>query len=208
MTTRNYYTSDETHGQANVMQCIPDGEGGFLIELDATLFHPQGGGQPSDGGTIGGVPIQRVFTNGETVWHRTATPVAPGPVTLCVDGELRHVHARWHSAGHLIGTAGEAFGWQPVKAHHWPGEGRITFSGSGSITAELLTGKISAWIDENLPRHIDFYEGKRQVRFGELPAYGCGGTHVCSLRDIGQITLTGVKMKKGQLVVSYTVDES
>jgi Ser-tRNA(Ala) deacylase AlaX len=78
MTTRNYYTSDETQGQANVMQCIPDGEDGYVIELDATLFHPQGGGQPSDGGTIDGVPVQRVFADGETVWHRTATPVAPG----------------------------------------------------------------------------------------------------------------------------------
>jgi Ser-tRNA(Ala) deacylase AlaX len=115
MTTRNYYTSDETQGQANVVQCIPDGEDGYVIELDATLFHPQGGGQPSDVGTIGGVPVQRVFANGETVWHRTATPVAPGPVTLCVDGELRHLHARWHSAGHLIGTAGEAFGWHLSK---------------------------------------------------------------------------------------------
>jgi Ser-tRNA(Ala) deacylase AlaX len=50
-------------------------------------------------------------------------------------------------------------------------------------------------------------EGKRHVRFGELPAYGCGGTHVSALREIGLITLTNVKMKKGQLVVSYTVDE-
>lgn len=206
MTTRNYYTCDDTHGQANVVQCIPDGEDGYMIELDATLFHPQGGGQPSDVGTIGGVPVQRVFTNGETVWHRTATPVAPGPVTLCVDGELRHLHARWHSAGHLIGTAGEAFGWQPVKAHHWPGEGRITFNGNGNITTEMLTAKINIWIDENLPRHIDFSEGNRQVRFGELPAYGCGGTHVCSLREIGKTILTSVKMKKGQLVVSYMVD--
>ena len=49
MTTRIYYTSDETQGQANVVQCIPDGEDGYVIELDATLFHPQGGGQPSYG---------------------------------------------------------------------------------------------------------------------------------------------------------------
>ncbi|MEH3413079.1 alanyl-tRNA editing protein [Phytobacter diazotrophicus] len=207
MTTRNYYTSDETQGQANVVQCIPDGEDGYVIELDATLFHPQGGGQPSDGGIIDGVPVQRVFADGETVWHRTATPVAPGPVTLSVDGELRHLHARWHSAGHLIGCAGETFGWQPVKAHHWPGEGRITFSGNGTLTAEMLTAKISAWMEENLPRYIGFSEGKRHVRFGELPAYGCGGTHVSALREIGHITLTNVKMKKGQFVVSYTVDE-
>ncbi len=32
----------------------------------------------------------------------------------------------------LLGLAGEQLGWQPVKAHHWPGEGRITFASRNS----------------------------------------------------------------------------
>lgn len=43
----------------------------------------------------------------------------------------------------------------------------------------------------------------RQVGFGELPAYGCGGTHVATLAEIGAVSVTGVKMKKGQLIVQY-----
>lgn len=208
MTKRDYYTSDDTRGQVLVLQCKPTDDGCFDIELDATLFHPQGGGQPADKGWITDVPVLSVFNDGDTVWHRTSAPVEAGQVSICVDRELRTIHARWHSAGHLIGYAGEMQGWQPVKAHHWPGEGRITFTGSNAGTvpdAALLEAQISQWVAEDLPRKSDFIDGKRQVRFGELPAYGCGGTHVLTTGELGRVTLSSLKMKKGQLVVSYTL---
>ncbi|RTG33316.1 alanyl-tRNA editing protein, partial [Serratia marcescens] len=47
----------------------------------------------------------------------------------------------------------------------------------------------------------------RQVGFGELPAYGCGGTHVAALGEVGAIAITGLKMKKGQLNVQYELGE-
>jgi Ser-tRNA(Ala) deacylase AlaX len=46
-------------------------------------------------------------------------------------------------------------------------------------------------------------DGVRQVGFGDLPVYGCGGTHVASLSELGAVTITAVKMKKGQLIVQY-----
>ncbi len=208
MTKRDYYTRDDTYGEAHILRCIATHDGYFDSELDATLFHPQGGGQPADKGWIGNVPVLSVFNDGETVWHRTSEPVATGPVAIRVDSELRALNARWHSAGHLIGYAGELHGWQPVKAHHWPGEGRITFTGNSvgaAPDASLIEAQISAWIAGSLPRKIEFIDGKREVRFGELPAYGCGGTHSQTTGEIGHVTLTSVKMKKGQLVVSYTL---
>ncbi|RTF84656.1 alanyl-tRNA editing protein, partial [Serratia marcescens] len=45
------------------------------------------------------------------------------------------------------------------------------------------------------------------VGFGELPAYGCGGTHVAALGEVGAIAITGLKMKKGQLNVQYELGE-
>lgn len=208
MTKRDYYTRDETTGLANVLRCIPTEDGFFDCELDSTLFHPQGGGQPADKGWIGDVPVLNVFNEGDTVWHRTELPVEAGRVSIRIDPELRATHARWHSAGHLIGYAGEMHGWQPVKAHHWPGEGRIIFTGTHAglaPDAARLEAQVSAWVADNLPRNIEFIEGKRQVRFGDLSAYGCGGTHMQTTGEIGRITLTNVKMKKGQLVVSYTL---
>ncbi|OZT16713.1 hypothetical protein CHR54_13895, partial [Serratia marcescens] len=43
----------------------------------------------------------------------------------------------------------------------------------------------------------------RQVGVGELPPYGCGGTHVAALGEVGAIAIAGLKMKKGQLNVQY-----
>lgn len=118
------------------------------------------------------------------------------------------MHTRLHSAGHMIGCAGEYYGWHPVKAHHWPGEGRITFSGGNNAAVpgvQALEERIALWQSQGLLRHIEFEDGRRKVRFGDLPAYGCGGTHVVSLSELGSVAITSVKVKKGQLIVNYHV---
>ncbi|MGM7649849.1 alanyl-tRNA editing protein [Serratia marcescens] len=206
MTERRYYYSDDVQGQAQVLSCTPAEAGAYAVELDATLFHPQGGGQPSDVGTLGGVAVLRVQQQGDTVLHFTAAPLPIGPATLKIDEAQRRLHARWHSGGHLIGWLGESRGWRPVKAHHWPGEGRITFApgpDAQTIEADFLQAELARLIAADLPRRQQAVDGMRQVGFGELPAYGCGGTHVAALGEVGAIAITGVKMKKGQLIVQY-----
>lgn len=206
MTERLYYYSDALQGEAQVLACTPVEDGGYAVELSATLFHPQGGGQQADTGALGAIPVLRVAQQGDKVLHFTAEPVSAGPVSQQVDGERRRLHARWHSAGHLIGWVGENHGWQPVKAHHWPGEGRITFApGADPQTLEqgALQAELQRLIAANLPRRQLDVDGVRQVGFGDLPVYGCGGTHVASLSELGAVTITAVKMKKGQLIVQY-----
>lgn len=208
MTERLYYTCDRTEGQANLLSCSAEPDGRYAVVLDKTLFHPQGGGQPADAGWIDNEPVETVLARGDDVLHIVAKPLLPGVVNLRVDAAQRQLHARLHSAGHLIGLAGTAFGWLPVKAHHWPNEGRITFAAGGNGTlpdAPSLLAKINAWQAEDLPRRVTFDGGLREVGFGELPAYPCGGTHVARLSDIGQVTITQVKMKKGQMIVNYTL---
>lgn len=63
---------------------------------------------------------------------------------------------------------------------------------------------MKAWQAQDLPRQVTFADGMRKVGFGELPAYPCGGTHVARLAELGDIVISQIKMKKGQLVVSYT----
>lgn len=208
MTERLYYTCDRTEGQANLLSCSAEPDGRYAVVLDRTLFHPQGGGQPADAGWIDNEPVETVLARGDDVLHIVAKPLLPGVVNLRVDAAQRQLHARLHSAGHLIGLAGTAFGWLPVKAHHWPNEGRITFAAGGNGTlpdAPSLLAKINAWQAEDLPRRVTFDGGLREVGFGELSAYPCGGTHVARLSDIGQVTITQVKMKKGQMIVNYTI---
>ncbi len=209
MTERLYYTCDDTRGHATITHCTAEPDGRYAVTLESTLFHPQGGGQPSDSGTIGGIPVESVMTRGEEVVHIVAQPLPLGETTQCVDAAVRHLHSRLHSAGHMIGQAGETFGWRPVKAHHWPNEGRITFAaGEGGTLPEAaqLLAIIRQRQNDNLARRIDFNGGLRQVGFGELPGYPCGGTHVARLSELGEVVITQVKMKKGQMVVSYTLE--
>ena len=208
MTERLYYTRDATQGQANIIICLAEPDGRYAITLDRTLFHPQGGGQPSDGGWIGDAAVQSVISRGDDVVHIVEQALPLGETLLRVDAAARQHHARLHSAGHLIGMAGEECGWRPVKAHHWPGEGRITFAPGESTVlpeAEALLAIIRVWQGESLPRRITFDGGLRLVGFGELPAYPCGGTHVAQLSEVGDVTITQLKLKKGQMIVHYSL---
>ncbi|MGX6595096.1 alanyl-tRNA editing protein [Klebsiella quasivariicola] len=208
MTERVYYTSDATDGRAQIIACTAEADGRYAIELDHTLFHPQGGGQPADRGWIAGQEVVTVIVRGDSVLHIVARPLPAGEVEMKIDAPARQLHARLHSAGHLLGLAGEQLGWQPVKAHHWPGEGRITFTSRNSAAlpdASALLTQVKTWQAQDLPRQVMFADGLRQVGFGGLPAYACGGTHVARLSELGDIVISQIKMKKGQLVVSYTL---
>ncbi|VVM91401.1 hypothetical protein PS624_02836 [Pseudomonas fluorescens] len=114
-----------------------------------------------------------------------------------------------HSAGHLIGHFLQALGWTPIKAHHWPDEGRVQFKpgdAAQEVDAESVQYGIGQWIEHDLPRLTSLREGAREIGFGELPAYGCGGTHVRSLKDLGTVTIASLSQKKGTLSVHYSVD--
>lgn len=209
MTERHYFNSDHLSMNAKVVSCSPAADGHFEVILAATLFHPQGGGQPSDVGTIAGAKVIRVSQAGDEVIHLTDRKVAVGDATIEVSSAPRMLHAQLHSAGHLIGYWGEQAGWRAVKAHHWPGEARVVFEADGTamaLTAEAIEQQVNALVEADLLRQITLDGDKRMIGFGHLPAYSCGGTHVSSLGVIGKIKVLKVKEKKGQLSVHYDIE--
>lgn len=208
MTLRLFFHSDDLKGSVEVLDCGPR-ENEFAVVLGATLFHPQGGGQPCDTGWIDDSQVLRVVQDGQQIIHYVDRPVAPDMATIRVDEQRRLLNSRLHSAGHLIGHFAESRGWKPIKAHHWPGESRVQFQ-PGEHPEELDTSiiqqGIDAWIAEDLPRLVTLSQGSREVGFGELTAYGCGGTHVRRLQDLGAVTIASLSQKKGTLSVHYHVD--
>lgn len=205
MTERLYFERDDLTHCATVLRCERIDEK-VQVVLDATIFHPQGGGQPADTGWIGASRVSGVFLAGDEVVHVVDLPILPGPVLVQVDAQPRQLHAVLHSAGHLIGYAGMAHGLVPVKAHHWPGESRVVFGEGlevGAVEQSALQHEVNRLLGMGLPRIVEIDEAQRAVGFGELPAFPCGGTHVRSLAEIGRIEITAMKYKKGQLTVSY-----
>ncbi|CNB18316.1 serine-tRNA(Ala) deacylase AlaX [Yersinia intermedia] len=208
MTTRLFFDNDTLATDVNVLSCTPDGEQ-FALILQETIFHPQGGGQPSDIGSIGGSPVLHVVQQQNQVVHYVALPVALGKQPAHVDRERRILNTRMHSAGHVIGNIGESYGWLPIKAHHWPGEGRVSFKRAEKqhpIDITTIQTALAQFIDQDLPRQTRIQGNFREIGFGKLPAYACGGTHVCSLRELGHVVIQSISEKKGVMSVNYTID--
>ncbi|KII31121.1 serine-tRNA(Ala) deacylase AlaX [Pseudomonas fluorescens] len=208
MTLRLFFHSDDLKANVEVLDCTPQ-ENEFAVVLRATLFHPQGGGQPCDTGWIGESQVLRVVQEPDRIIHFVDRPVALGMTCIRIDEQRRNFNTRMHSAGHLIGHFVQALGWMPIKAHHWPDEGRVQFKpgdAAQEVDVETVQTGIEQWIESDLPRLTSLREGAREIGFGELPAYGCGGTHVRSLKDLGTVTIASLSQKKGTLSVHYNVD--
>ncbi len=111
-----------------------DGEKGLV--LSRTVFSPQGGGQPSDKGTIEAVESRKVWTvnlvkvvDGETIMHYVEDfgedpPRAGTEVSVKIDKEFRTICSRLHSAGHALDKAMTNIGFPPerlkaTKGHHF-----------------------------------------------------------------------------------------
>lgn len=208
MTQRAYYSSDDLVMQTQVLGCSPADDGKFKVVLAATLFHPQGGGQRADRGTIAGVEVSHVVQEGDVVVHIVEREVALGDARIEISSDIRQLHARLHSAGHLIANVVEQLGWFGVKGHHWPGEGRVLFEQRGDaqpVSGELVEAAVNQLVASDVARHLNDSDGVRSVGFGALPMYDCGGTHVASTAQVGRISILKLKEKKGQLSIQYDV---
>lgn len=200
--------------QAKVLQVSPD-----TLILDQTIFYPKGGGQPADQGRITGNNGVFVATNvlkdpDGTIQHLgefLEGSFAPGDiVTLEVNEELRALHTRIHSVGHLIDHALEniqANTWESGRGYHYPEGPYVAYTGqeeppSATAVEEALQEIILA----DLPRNtVTDDTGYRRISFGDLPAVGCGGTHVPSTGKVGDVSIRAVTFKKGTLLIKYAV---
>ncbi|MBD2811370.1 alanyl-tRNA editing protein [Xenorhabdus sp. Vera] len=209
MTERLYLSSNILSGNAEIIDCIPRDDGRYSVRLNSTIFHPQGGGQPSDIGWINEVTVVHVTIEENEIIHITTAPVTLGNAFVRVDSKRRQLNSRLHSAGHLIGHIVELDMWHPIKAHHWPGESKVVFKAgvdSQSISAEDIQTKCKNCITQDLPcKMTQRDDGLREIGFGHFKPYLCGGTHVISLKQLGDIKIQEVKMKKGNLAVYYDV---
>lgn len=209
--TQALYLSDITQAEVEVLKCEPTEDGRFAIQLANTPFHPQGGGQPSDVGKINDADVLHVVMQNDQIIHYSNHATTLGLAQARVDLNRRRYHSLLHSAGHLIGHVMQAFGWEPTKAQHWPEECKVQFvkqdhsEDQDLETLELLCNQyISSQLVRLTQQNADGY---REVSFGDLPAFPCGGTHVQNLSEIGTLEITSYKLKKDKLTVSYRVSD-
>ena len=211
-----------------------ENEKGKAVILDRTIFYPQGGGQPSDLGTIenenGTFEVTFVGLDPEgIVWHFgefTKGSFQEGEeVQLEIDEERRKLNARVHSAGHLIDCAVQSLGIdiKPYKGFHFSEGPYIESEGEIEDTEEVkekVQTKVTEMVEnclamskqnltaaEAAERNIIAPVGKgvRIVGFEGHESCGCGGTHVENSEETRGITIRKVSSKKGKTKISYSV---
>jgi Ser-tRNA(Ala) deacylase AlaX len=168
---------------ATVLAITPlEGEaGGWAVMLDATCFHPQGGGQPADTGAISTADgaatfaVKMVKKDPQGV-VRHEGPGAPPPamavgtrVRCVVDEGPRVYNARVHSAGHLIDVAmsqANLANLRPTKGYHFVPGAYVEYDGKvDAATREALVPKLQASMDalieESIPTKVAQVEAQK-----------------------------------------------
>jgi alanyl-tRNA synthetase len=96
-------------GQARVLKVVPEKRTHVYLILHQTIFHPKGGGQPSDRGTIRSseyevIVKKAIYYKGVVVhWGKIATGIpTEGEATCQLDWDYRYLVMRRHTAAHLL----------------------------------------------------------------------------------------------------------
>ena len=141
METKLLYLEDFTRLECDAKIVERSQENGKeILILDATVFYPQGGGQPYDTGVIesasGRFLVEEVrFMDGAVrhIGHFEWGELVIGDTVQChVDAERRLLHSRIHSAGHLVDLAVAELGlpWTPGKGYHFPQGPYVEYAGN------------------------------------------------------------------------------
>ncbi len=166
------------------------------------------------------------------VHHLGAGAVSEGAaVVLEVEADRRSQNTRLHSGGHIVDLAVERLGlpWVPGKGAHYPHMAFVEYSGEvpGDVeeVRERIEREVAAVISQgsrneirfmpvsemstycrHVPENIPTNKPARIVLYNETFGVPCGGTHVRNVSDVGTLTITKIKTKKGITKVSYAVE--
>ena len=134
-TERLYYTDCYLKEfSARVIRTNSDPRG-VRVYLDRTAFYPESGGQPSDRGTLAGIPVLDVIDEGDEVAHILADTPAGEAVQGSIDWERRFDHMQQHTGQHILSAAFERTGAYKTVSFHL---------GTESATIDLDSDRVGA----------------------------------------------------------------
>jgi len=193
---------------ATVLSCEQD-KGGWKVTLDRTAFYPEGGGQPTDFGTLGGAAVTDVREKEGIILHTCDKALAVGDtVTGVIDWARRFDHMQQHSGEHIVsGIICARYGCDNVGFHL--GKDIVTIDFNHDISPDdlpAIEAQANAFIWSDTPIDIRFLEGEalkqaeyrskkfipgqvRLVAFPGADCCACCGTHVLRSGQVGLIKL-------------------
>ena len=199
--------------------------GGHEVVLDRTAFYATSGGQLHDTGVLGGVPVEEVLEEGDTLVHRLGAPLPLTPeseVEGTVDAGRRRDLSRQHTGQHLLSAIlADRFGLETVSVHLGETSSTLDVAAPAlqpSLLAEV-EGLANDLVAENRTVTIGEEEAGEAARRGlrkpsdrssirvvtieGVDRSACGGTHVEGTASIGPILLGETERIRGDTRVSF-----
>jgi Ser-tRNA(Ala) deacylase AlaX len=203
MTEKVFWSDPYLTGLDTVVASV-DGD---AVTLASTIFFAFSGGQESDEGTIGGLPVLEALAEGTEI--RYLLPAGHGlrpgdPVRVEIDGARRLRLMRLHFAAELVlELIGRAVpGIEKTGAHIAANKARIDFAYAGNVSELFLPvlTEVSRLVAADLPIVSAFEDEATERRNWEIAGFArvpCGGTHPRRTGEVGAIVLTRKNLGKG-----------
>ena len=216
MTTKLYYEDLYQRAfSATVLEAAQDREC-WRIRLEQTAFYPEGGGQPSDIGTLGDAVITQVVEEEGEIWHLADRQLPAGQLVRgVIDWPRRFALMQQHLGQHILSAfADRLFEAPTVSAHIRPGLCHIDVDGALDAAQLLeLERHVNDTITRNIPVEIlhptreeaQKHSRRKLPEEGELRIVkiegvdytGCCGTHVSRTGEIGAFKIYRHEAYKG-----------
>ena len=188
------------------------------VVLDKTIFYPEGGGQPSDTGTIDGLKVNYVYEDNGVIYHCIEGKPKNKCVTCKIDFKKRFDYMQQHSGEHLLsGVIFTLFNGNNRGFHL--GEDHVTVDIDIEPMDENMINRIENLVNEciyknrtiktyvvsrkeslKFPLRKQVKEGVENVRIVQalnMDCCACCGTHVLRTGEIGILKiLKAEKYKK------------
>lgn len=205
-----------------VEELRPGKNGTWLALLNQTGFYPEGGGQPSDTGTLGGIRVLSVHEQGGQILHQLEAPLEQGTLAEgIIDWTARYDNMQHHTGEHILsGLIHSHYGYDNIGFHM--GTEEVTMDFNGLLTMEQLDAleeEANDLVYRNIPVEESFpggeelaalnYRSKKElsglVRIITIPGAdvcACCGTHVKNTGEVGIIKVMGMIHYKGGVRIS------
>lgn len=222
MTEKLFYQDSHRSTFTAIVQEVRPSGNGYEIILDRTAFFPEGGGQSSDTGSLGGVSVSDVQEIDGKIIHYTDGPLVEGTeVEGWIDWTERFSKMQQHTGEHIVsGLIHKIYGYHNVGFHL--GTDSVTLDFNGVVPKEKLheiEQLANEAVAKNLPVQVLYptdeelskisYRSKieieGQVRIVVIDGYdvcACCAPHVKQTGEIGLIKFVGMQNYKGGVRIS------